>query len=40
VEEVFIKRRRKKAESGDESFSRRPPANRPPRTRAGGSQDS
>ncbi len=30
VEEVFTKRRRQKAASGDELFSRRPPVDRPP----------
>jgi len=33
VDEVFTKRRRQKAASGDELFSRRPPVDRPPGAR-------
>lgn len=34
-EEVFVKRKRKKAEAGDELFSRRPPVSLPPKARRG-----
>ena len=35
VDEVFTKRKRKKAAAGDELFSRRPPVSLPPKTRSG-----